>query len=257
MITSMKARFECCDRLKPVNSLASVFQGILMEKIDTGYAEELHMSQVHPYSQYITGEDGCVVWHINTLDEKSADNIIGLLKSDSFDIAELKSKEVNLKVASKECSGVSYDELLKEFYLDGKAARYITIRFVTPAAFKSNGKYVIFPTSRLILNSLANRYDAFSGNTQIADEHLSEYIDEYTDIVEYDLKSVKFSLEGITIPSFIGTVKIRFSGSCEFICLMNMLMKYGEYSGTGIKTSLGMGAYKIIHTGGMINNGRS
>jgi len=26
---------------------------------------------------------------------------------------------------------------------------------------------------------------------------------------------------------------------------MNMLTEYGEYSGTGIKTSIGMGAYKI------------
>jgi CRISPR-associated endoribonuclease Cas6 len=102
------------------------------------------------------------------------------------------------------------------------------------------------------LNSIAKRYDAFSGSTSILDDQLSDYIEENTDIVEYDLRSVKFSLEGITIPSFIGTVKIRLSGNREFICLMNMLLRYGEYCGTGIKTSLGMGAYRIIHTGGMI-----
>ena len=252
MINRLKIRFAQNDDLKPNSSLASVFQGVLMEKIDTAYADDLHISQAHPYSQYITGEDGCVVWNINTLDDNAADNIIKVLKSEAFGKAELKSKEITLDVVSKELDTVSYDDLLNEYYLDGKSVRYITVRFITPAAFKSNGKYVIFPSSKLILNSIAKRYDAFSGSTSILDDQLSDYIEENTDIVEYDLRSVKFSLEGITIPSFIGTVKIRLSGNREFICLMNMLLRYGEYCGTGIKTSLGMGAYRIIHTGGMI-----
>lgn len=223
-----------------------------MENIDTDYAEQLHLSQIHPYSQYITGEDGCVIWHINTFDDVSFEKIIKQLSKDVLKKVELKSKNIQLTVLSKEYSKDSYDDLLNEYYLESRSVRYITIRFITPTAFKSNGKYVIFPTSKLILNSLAKRYDNFSGSTSILDDHLYEYIENNTEIVEYDLKSIKFSLEGITIPSFIGSVKIRLSGSREFICLMNMLLRYGEYSGTGIKTSLGMGAYRIVHTGGMI-----
>ncbi|WP_155267774.1 CRISPR-associated endoribonuclease Cas6 [Ruminococcus albus] len=224
----------------------------MMEKIDTVYADHLHVSVVHPYSQYITNEDGCVVWNIHTLDDASSKNIIAVLNSDSFTSAELKSKDMQLSVVSKDYRETSCEELLRKYYLENNSTRYVTIRFITPTAFKSNGKYVIFPTSKLILNSLAKRYDCFSQDSAISDELLFDYIEKQTDIVEYDLKSVKFSLEGITIPSFIGTAKLRFSGSREFICLMNMLMRYGEYSGTGIKTSLGMGAYKIINTGGMI-----
>ena len=252
MITALKIVFEQNDELKPHSSLASVFHGVLMENIDPGVADLLHTSQLHPYSQYITGEDGCVVWNINTLDQRAANEIIGSLNSDSFDKAELRSKDLCLKVLSKERRDTSYDALLKEHYLEGSPGRFITIRFITPTAFKSAGKYVIFPTSKLILSSLVKRFDSFSGDSNISDELLFDYIERQTDIVGYDLKSVKFSLEGVMIPSFIGTVKIRFFGNREFICLMNMLLKYGEYSGTGIKTSLGMGAYKIIHTGGMI-----
>lgn len=252
MITSLKIKFEYSNEIKPNCNLASVFHGVLMQKVDSFYAQQLHMSQIHPYSQYINNEDGCVVWNINALEDDCAQKIISVLNGYDFDNAELKSKKIIINVLSKELSQISYEDLLKEYYLDGRSVRYITIRFKTPTAFKSNGKYVIFPTSKLLLNSLAKRYDAFSGSISILDDHLSEYIEENTDIVEYDLKSVKFSLEGITIPSFIGTLKIRLSGSREFICLMNMLLKYGEYCGTGIKTSLGMGAYKIIHTGGMI-----
>ncbi len=252
MIASLKIKFEYNEDIKINNNLASAFHGILMENIDTNYAEYLHRSMVHPYSQFITGEDNCVVWNINTLDTDAAEKIIKKLENDSFDRADIKSKNVSLSVISKECDQISYDDLMREYYLDGKSSRYVSIRFITPTSFKSNGKYVIFPTSKLILNSLARRYDTFSGDTGITDVSLSEYIEEHTDIVEYNLKSVKYSLEGITIPAFIGTAKIKLAGNREFICLMNMLIKYGEYCGTGIKTSLGMGAYKIIYTGGAI-----
>ena len=252
LVSSLKIRFEYKKEIKPNNSLASVFHGILMENIDTAYADYLHISQIHPYSQYITGENGCVVWSINTLDTKSADKIINALSSEKFMLADIKSKEIQLNVVSKELLSQSYTDLLNDYYLDEKSARYITIKFLTPTAFKSKDRYVIFPSSKLILNSLINRYDSFSGDSTIADVHLFDYIENQTEIVEYNLKSVKFSLEGITIPSFVGTLKLRFSGNKEFICLMNMLMRYGEYSGVGIKTSLGMGAYKIIHTGGVI-----
>ena len=252
MITSLKIKFGGNAEIVPNSRLAAVFHGVMMEMISVDYAEYLHLSQVHPYSQYITGENNCIVWNINTLDKNSAENIIGVLDSDDFKNAELKSKSVKLNVISKEYSEIGYDDLLNEYYLGGRSARYITLRFITPTAFKSSGKYIIFPTSKLILNSIAARYDMFAGSTSVGDEHLAEYIEKYTDIVEYDLKSVKFSLEGITVPSFVGSVKIKLSGSREFICLMNMLLRYGEFSGTGIKTSLGMGAYKIINTGGTI-----
>ena len=252
LIASLKIKFEHNKDIRPNSSLASVFHGVMMETINSAYAEYLHISGVHPYSQYITNEDSCVVWNIHTLDDTAAKNIIAVLNSDAFTSAKLKSKDIRLGVVSKEYSETSCEELLREYYLEDNSARYVTIRSVAPTAFKSNGRYVIFPTSKLILNSLAKRYDSFSQDSAISDELLFDYIEKQTDIVEYDLKSVKFSLEGITIPSFIGTVKLRFSGSREFICLMNMLMRYGEYSGTGIKTSLGMGAYRIINTGGLI-----
>lgn len=252
MITSLKITFEKNDALKPNSSLASVFHGVLMETIEPDFADSLHLSQIHPFSQYITGKDDHVIWNINALDTESSEKIIDVLNQRNFVKAELRSKDIILNVISKEFNRISYDDLLKEYYLDGKSVRYITVRFITPTAFKSNGKYVIFPTSKLILNSLAKRYDLNSKSTSISDTYLSEYIEEHTEIVEYDLKSVKFSIEGITIPSFIGSVKIKLSGSREFVCLMNMLMRYGEFCGTGIKTSLGMGAYKIIHTGGMV-----
>lgn len=61
-------------------------------------------------------------------------------------------------------------------------------------------------------------------------------------------------MEGITIPSFIGSVKLKCTGNRKFRSLVNMLLKFGEYSGAGIKNSMGMGAIKVRDQGGN-NNG--
>lgn len=77
------------------------------------------------------------------------------------------------------------------------------------------------------------------------DEVLAHY-EEYSHIIAYKLKSVKFSMEGITIPSFMGSLTIRISGPQQLVNLAWMLADFGRYSGVGIKTSIGMGSMEIL-----------
>ena len=77
-----------------------------------------------------------------------------------------------------------------------------------------------------------------------------EQICEHAQVIRYDLKSVSFSLEGVKIPSFIGKITIKLHGTDTMANFVNMLFEFGEYSGVGIKTSLGMGYMKIINEGG-------
>ena len=82
------------------------------------------------------------------------------------------------------------------------------------------------------------------------DEDTLEQICEHAQVIRYDLKSVSFSLEGVKIPSFIGKITIKLHGTDTMANFVNMLFEFGEYSGVGIKTSLGMGYMKIINEGG-------
>ena len=59
------------------------------------------------------------------------------------------------------------------------------------------------------------------------------------------MRSTRFHLEGVTIPSFIGEVTIKITGPQMMVNLANMLAAFGEYAGIGIKTSIGMGAVEI------------
>ena len=62
-------------------------------------------------------------------------------------------------------------ELLDEFY-DTLCPKYLDIQFMTPTAFKQDGRYVIYPDLRLIYGSLMRKYSAVSGELDMIDEDL-------------------------------------------------------------------------------------
>ena len=56
-------------------------------------------------------------------------------------------------------------------------------------------------------------------------------------------------MEKVKIPAFIGKITIKLTGTKTMTNFANMLFEFGEYSGIGIKTSLGMGCIKLNERG--------
>ena len=58
----------------------SLFHGAIMEILNSEYADELHQSQLHPYSQYLESDsNGYVYWVVNCTNRKASDNILSPL----------------------------------------------------------------------------------------------------------------------------------------------------------------------------------
>ncbi len=224
--------------------MASLLQGVMMDMVDTSYADILHESGIHPYSQYAEEKDGEILWHINALTREADEAIIEPLKSDDFSEIELTHRQEILQIKEKVIRNWNFEELIEGYYLND-CGRYLPLHIITPMAFKQNGRYCIIPSTRLIFQNLLRRFDTCSTDSTIfTDELLSEF--EYrTEIVDYRLRSVRFSLSGVKIPSFIGDLKICISGPQQMVNAAWMLAKFGEYSGIGIKTGMGMGAVVI------------
>ena len=139
-------------------------------------------------------------------------------------------------------------ELLEEFYTK-EAGKYFRIEFLTPTAFKQRGRFVIWPDVRLVYQSLMNKYSAILSETDMYDEETLEQLVESSELAEYRLRSVKFPMEGIVIPAFCGTITIRMRGTNTMARYLRMLLRFGEYSGVGIKTAMGMGAVRMAERG--------
>lgn len=222
---------------------SSNLQGVIMENIDERYAEKLHHCNLNPYSQCLLKEDGKTIWKICTVNEEAYEQmIIPLSKLADFTI---KNKKNTIYITKKEIRIKETAELLKEFYeISGK--KFIDIMFQTPTAFKQNGKYIFYPELHLLYQSLMNKYSASSEIMEMMDEETLLQLEENSEIIRYRLQSIPFPMEGINVPGFVGTIRIRFRGTNTMMRYIRLLLRFGEYSGVGIKTAMGMGAIKII-----------
>ena len=222
---------------------SSNMQGILMEQIDADYAEILHEQGLKPYSQYVRNREN-PEWVIHTYTEEAYRQIILPLMREDFDSAVIEKKGIHLKLIQKQLRTVPKKSLLEEFY-DKSSERYFVIEFLTPTSFKSGGRYVIMPNMRYICQSLMNKYSAVSEEMEMYDEETLEQVTENSSIVRYRLQSTFFPMEGVKIPAFIGSVGIRMYGTDTMARYVRLLLKFGEYSGVGIKTAIGMGAIRV------------
>ena len=234
--------------------MASLFHGALMEKLPQEYANQLHQSQLHPYSQYLGKREGDYYWIINCLNQEARDIIIGaLLATESI---ELRKKQLKVGLLQHKYEELSQKELMDDFYEDTKS-RWIEVKFLTPTAFKQRGRYLFYPDIRCIYQSLMNKFDSCTSGESMIDEDTLEELSNHSEIVSYHLRSVSFALEGVNIPAFMGRVRIRLRGSQTMVNFANLLFRFGTYSGVGIKTALGMGAIGIGKERGGEREGKS
>lgn len=244
MLAELKINFTVMDDGELNVYQSSNFHGLLMENITQEYADKIHISTLHPYSQYISVDGKEVTWYIKTLNEEAYENIILPMLSSTLNQYEIKKKNVRLQVKSKNLITKTKKELLNDFY-EGEYNRYIDISFLSPTSFKRDGRYLNMPDLELIYRSLMKKYSSSSDDTDMFDNDTLEALVEGSDILNYQLKSTFFRLEGVKIPSYMGRMVIKMNGNRTLSNYAKMLFEFGEFSGVGIKTSIGMGAIRI------------
>lgn len=242
MLTKLKVTLNCEEKLD--YGVSSLMQGVIMELIDEEYADRLHIPGLNPYTQHVEFKENNIEWIITTTNEEAKYQIIDVILDDSIKEINIRHKDITLKIVNKEIETLSYDELLNNTYF-GDCKSYINLNFITPTSFKVNGKYQFYPTAINILKSLINKHDSISKTTEFYSDDLIEQIESRVEITRYKLRSTYFHLEGVRIPAFMGSVTLHVKGPKQFINLINMLVKLGEFSGVGMKTAIGMGAVKL------------
>jgi len=90
------------------------------------------------------------------------------------------------------------------------------------------------------------KFSAASEEFNMYDEDTLEELVTQSEIVRYRLQTIPFPLEKTNITGFIGNICIHIKGPETMARYVRMLAKFGEFSGVGIKTGMGMGAMKYI-----------
>ncbi|HHT77607.1 MAG TPA: CRISPR system precrRNA processing endoribonuclease RAMP protein Cas6 [Clostridiaceae bacterium] len=225
----------------------SVLHGMLMEQLSSEKATALHQNRRPPWAQYVTRcHDGGALWVVSLLTQE-------IERVFDAHILSMLPKEFHLR--QKGYSILMQPPVTDRYLVDswffestektGNQGARFEITFLTPTAFKQNGKYVAQPDIRLIYYSLASRWNEICDldicPLNVSEEHMQE-VCVSTHVANDFTSESAFSVNGKPIKGFRGTIIL----TCEKTIVARkwrMLFRYAQFCGVGIKTALGMGAF--------------
>lgn len=222
-------------------SFAEKLHGALMENLDVETANDLHQPGLKPYSQHLSFTKESINWHIHGLNVYAYERILQQLTDKDAFFLEALNKE--LQVQEKRLEQVTYDQFFKKFFLT-EGDRKVSIRFRTATAFKRQGAYVNYPDLGLIIQSIVNKHDQFMPSTIFSEETMAHFLD-HAELNAYRVQSARYRIGNVFIPGFIGNIEFYIKGPQQLVNLLNYMFQFAEYSGVGIKASLGMGSFIV------------
>ena len=221
--------------------LATKFHGFLMEQLAPDYVDWLHQQETNPYSMKVIHHKDQTTWTVHLLTEDAIKQILPpMLELKKVDLHGLAS----LTVQRMTMQDLSPEELF-DLFNQNQDQSFFTIQFQTPTGFRSQGEYVLFPTLRLIFQSLMMKYARLLENREDIEEETLDYLTSHSRITSYRMETSYFKIHGKKIPAFKGKLTFKITGPSTLKAYANILLKFGEYAGLGMKTSLGMGGIEL------------
>ncbi len=95
---------------------ASLFQGMLMQRIDREYGEVLHRSERKPYSQYLQCHEGQSIWVLQTLTDEAAMQLIDVPNLQQNDMLHLEWLGLSTKITAVKRESLTHDDLLQQTF---------------------------------------------------------------------------------------------------------------------------------------------
>lgn len=234
------------DDFRISNHISSLLHGVLMSVIDSDYAQVLHMGGLNPFAISLFKENEVWCWTVSAAGNEACEKIIRPLADERFDSFVVTYKNnATVNIIKKELTTQKVADFAAQA-TDGEIPKTFTLRFLTPTAFKSNGRYVNFPDLSLIYKSLMQKKKLIFADALTDAEETLDSLVEHSRITSYKLQTTPFNLEGCRITGFVGTITVRIDGSDSLRGHAQMLFRTGSLLGVGIKGSIGMGALEIL-----------
>ena len=157
--------------------------------------------------------------------------------------ASLRVEKATVDPKEHPWAGVqTYSELLGGL-LEQSRSR-LTLRFVSPTVFKSQGMYMPAPLPRLVFESLARRWNAYAP-IPIPME-ITAFAESYVALSSYHLRTLHVRMnekaEGPSLPGFWGRCRFAILRRDRYwVQLLHLLADFAFYAGVGKETARGMG----------------
>lgn len=124
-----------------------------------------------------------------------------------------------------------------------KPRRRIRLAFQSPTGFRSNRQDNAVPSPRRCLEGYLRKWNAFAGvPLPVGVGDLLGYVEEHIKVVDSKLRPTQVSFGGFYEKGVVGEVRWEADGGPPALLrLVNALVDYAYYCGTGVKAAQGMG----------------
>jgi CRISPR-associated endoribonuclease Cas6 len=137
----------------------------------------------------------------------------------------------------------SYEELYTKLVgNEPEPLRRFDLNFITPTAFAQGGINLPLPLPTLMLRSWLERWNNFAP-IYLGSEDLSAYLGNATVLTNHKIQTRNYQLNKSFVSGFVGDVTLQVLKRADPLLanVAHLLVEYARFSGTGIKTRLGMG----------------
>lgn len=177
------------------------------------------------------------------LQERAAKAISNLDLSGSIEIFGAKFNVVN-----RDNETSSYESLYQNLVaMEPEPINRFKLRFLTPTAFAQNRTHLPLPIPLLMFRSWLERWNYFAP-VYLGGDELLAYLSDAVALKSHKIQTRLFSLPHGYVNGFTGYATLQVLRSTDPLLtnVANLLVRYGQFTGTGMKTRLGMGQTEIV-----------
>jgi len=179
---------------------------------------------------------------LSGLNEVSSKAISDLNLLESLEFLGAKFNVIN-----REDEITSYEELYTKLVgNEPEPVRSHDLQFITPTAFAQGGVNLPLPVPSLMFRSWLERWNNFS-SVYLGGDELITYLSNATLLKHHKIQTRSYQLYKGYVNGFVGDVSLQIFQRADPLLanVANLLIQYARFSGTGIKTRLGMGQTTI------------
>lgn len=150
-------------------------------------------------------------------------------------------------VVNREDDISSYENLYQTLVAaEPEPVRYFNLKFTTPTAFAQQHTFLPLPVPNLMFRSWLERWNHFAP-VYLGSDELIGYLEGAIALSRHKVQTRSFQVHRGKVNGFTGNVTLQVLHRTDPLLanVANLLLHYAQFSGTGVKTRLGMGLTEV------------
>lgn len=225
---------------EPFEVKGDTVHGFIFSLFPHEIASALHEKEKKPFSlKKFSFKDGELRLKLSLLEDSLFPALVNryYLGEEDFYLSEVHLKPV-LHGGLREEESLSYEELLNL-----EPQEYYSIDFLTPTVFRHGPWDYPLPHPEMLFTSLYRKWKAF-WTFPLSEKELKYMVYKNVYILAHKIRVQKVDFSFSTLRGFVGNVVIGVKDE-ELSRLLHALLKFGEFSGVGRKSTMGMGVIAL------------